>query len=82
MKLPDTIVVEPEEFMDDEFKDPTAFYFKSASGSRIYVKTRDRAKAQAVADNWTGKKGLYKVIATNPYKSSGADITVRGVETR
>lgn len=81
-KLPETIVVEPETYMEDDFKDPTAYYFKSASGDRIYVRTRSRAKAQEVADDWTGKKGLYKIIAANPYKSTGAEVTVRGVATR
>ena len=81
-KLPETVIVNPEEYMEEDFKDPTAFYFNSASGSRVYVKTRSRAKAQEVADDWTGKKGLYKIISANPYKSTGAEITVRGVASR
>lgn len=81
-KMPETIVVTEEEYMEDGFKDPSAYFFKSATGSRVYVKTRDRKKAQEVCDDWTGRKGLYKVISANPYKSSGSKVTVRGVETR
>lgn len=55
-----TITVPYEEREDDEFKHPTTYYILNASMDGVYFKTRDRIKAQELADKIYGK-GKYTV---------------------
>lgn len=50
-----TITVPYEERVDDDFKDPTTYFIVNASMEGVYFKTRDRIKAQELADALYGK---------------------------
>ena len=45
---------------------PSNFYFVSATGNSLFIKTRSKAIAQETIDAWCGKSGFYKVrVFTN-----------------
>ena len=54
------IFVSEEERLDDEFRDPTAFFIINAMNEAVYFRTRSRIKAQGWADELYGK-GFYVV---------------------
>ena len=54
------IFVSEEERLDDEFRDPTGLFIINAMGEGVYFKTRNRKKAQEMADMLYGK-GKYTV---------------------
>ena len=49
-----------EDYLLASFKDPSNYYIVNAFGNRVYIKTTDRATAQAKADEIYGK-GFYNV---------------------
>lgn len=49
-----------EDYLLPSFKDPSNYYIVNAFGNRVYIKTTDRATAQAKADEEYGK-GFYSV---------------------
>lgn len=79
-------VVSYEEYTDLEFLDPATFYFKDALGNRHYIHTSKRSIAQQVADDFTGVKDKYKVIASkdqkNKSKLESGGLSCVGVATR
>lgn len=81
-----TTVVSYEEFTDISFTDPATFYFKDALGNRHYIHTSKREVAQQVADEFTGVKNKYKVIASkdqkNKSKQENGEVSVRGTHCR
>lgn len=80
------VVVAFESLEDDEFVAPSAFYFQPATGDLVFVKTKDRAKAQQLCDEWTGEKGKYTIRAIKNVKtktkSESGELSVRGTSTR
>lgn len=56
------IIVSEDERWDENFKEPTALFIVNAMGEGIYFRTRDRLKAQEIADELYGK-GFYTVRA-------------------
>ena len=80
------IVVPFESLEEDDFVAPSAFYFRPASGEAIFVKCKDRAKAQQLCDEWTGEKGKYTIRAIKDVKSKSkmdsGELSVRGSNTR
>ena len=71
---------------DDDFVPPSAYYFLPATGDVLFLKTRDRATAQELCDEWSGVKGKYVIRAIKNVKtkskSESGEISVRGVATR
>jgi len=71
---------------DDDFIPPSAYYFLPATGDVIFLKTRDRAKAQELCDEWSGVKGKYVIRAIKNVKtkskSESGEINVRASNTR
>jgi len=65
----ETMIVTYEEFIDIDFIPKYTFYFKTATGDLLFIKTRIRQEAQDYCDAWTGQKGKYKVIAAKEVKS-------------
>lgn len=63
------IVVPFESLEEDDFVAPSAFYFRPASGEAIFVKCRDRAKAQQLCDEWTEEEGKYTIRAIKNVKT-------------
>ena len=61
-------VVEYDEYTQYDFQDISTFYFKDAVGNRHYIHTSKRSVAQEVADEYSGVKGKYVVIATRTQK--------------
>lgn len=45
----------------DDFKPPSRYYFIYCTGHHIFLRTRDRHKAQEICDIISGKKGFYGV---------------------
>ena len=80
------IVVPFESLEEDDFVAPSAFYFRPASGEAIFVKCKDRAKAQQLCDEWTGEKGKYAIRAIKNVKTKSktesGDLTCYGSNTR
>lgn len=64
-----TTVVTFEEASDIDFTPPSAYYFKNALGDLIFIHSRDRNKCQDYADEYTGVKGKYKIIAAKDVKT-------------
>ena len=80
------IVVPFESLEEDDFIAPSAFYFRPASGEAIFVKCKDRAKAQQLCDEWTEEKGKYTIRAIKNVKTKSktesGDLTCYGSNTR
>lgn len=80
------IVVPFDSLEDDDFIAPSAFYFRPASGEAIFVKCKDRAKAQQLCDEWTGEKGKYTIRAIKNVKSKSklesGELSCTGSNTR
>jgi len=80
------IVVPFESLEEDEFVAPSAFYFRPASGEAIFVKCKDRAKAQQLCDEWTGEKGKYTIRAIKNVKAKSrlesGELSCNGSNTR
>lgn len=75
-----TTLVTYKEFTDIDFVPPATFFFQNASGDYIFIHTRERAKAQAYADEHYGK-GKYTVKASKLQKGNG-NISCTGTQTR
>lgn len=79
-------IVSYEEYTDIDFIDVATFYFKDALGNRHYIHTSKRSIAQQVADEFTGVKDKYKVIASkdqkNKSKLESGGLSCRGSQTR
>ena len=81
-----TTMVPYEIYTEYDYVDCAAFYIKTALGDRLYIHTNDRLLAQAVADDYSGVKGKYKVVAakiskTKPRTESGM-FTCTGTASR
>lgn len=63
-----TTLVPYEIYTEYDYVDCAAFYIKTALGDRLYIHTSDRVLAQAVADDYSGVKGKYKVVASKIQK--------------
>lgn len=85
-KTPETIIVPFEQYSQYDFLDPAYYFFKTAMGDRVYIKTSDRRLAQEVADEWSGIKGKYTVIAAKTSKTKSrresGELSCRGIATR
>lgn len=55
------VIYTEEDACDDDFNPPCKFYFVYCTGHHIYIKTRDRMKAQEICDKISGKEGFYTV---------------------
>ena len=70
---------------DDEFIPPSAYYFLNSMAEAVFIKTRDRATAQELCDEWSGVKGKYVIRAIKNVKtkskSESGEISVRGANT-
>ena len=79
------IVVAFECLDDDEFIYPAVYYFQPATGDLVFVKVKDRAKAQELCDEWTGEKGKYTIRAIKDVKGKSrlesGNVSVRGHNT-
>jgi len=64
-KLPEIVTVEASEYLDEDFKHPTSYYFNNALGQRVYVRTRNRGVAKQVCDDYSGEANKYRVISVN-----------------
>lgn len=74
-----TTLVSYEEFTALDFKDPSTFYIKLATGEYLFIHTRDRAAAhQYVNDEYGGRYTLRsgKLSKTKP-KYDGFTVTAR-----
>ena len=81
-----TTMVPYETYTEYDYVDCAAFYIKTALGDRLYIHTNDRLLAQAVADEYSGVKGKYKVVAAKiskikPRTESGM-FTCTGTQSR
>ncbi len=80
------IVVPFDRLEDDEFVYPAVYYFQPATGDLVFVKAKDRPKAQELCDEWTGEKGKYTIRAIKDVKSKSkmesGELSVRGSNTR
>lgn len=74
------VVVEFEEFSDFDFVAPSSLYIRNAMGQYVYVKTKDRVKAQAQIDKVYGA-GRYPLIGTKTRVATGP-LTCTGTATR
>lgn len=81
-----TTIVPYEIYTEYDFIDPGAFYFKTAFGDRIYIHSSDRMTCQAIADDYSGIKGKYVVVASKVQKTKckneAGTYTCTGVATR
>lgn len=57
------------------------FFYVNCLGDYVFIKTRDRAKAQAFIDEECGK-GKYKVRTYTQDGATSGDATCRATETR
>ena len=64
-----TTLVPYEVYTEYDYVDCAAFYIKTALGDRLYIHTNDRSLAQAVADEYSGVKSKYKVVAAKISKT-------------
>lgn len=65
-KIADSLVYVSEKDLEfSNFKPPSAWMVRDATGGRMYFKCRGRAKAQEMADIFYGK-GKYGVINDKP----------------
>ena len=75
-----TTLVSYEEFTALDFKDPSAFYIKLATGEYLFIHTRDRAAAQQYVNDEYG--GRYTLRSGKPTKTKPKyethQITARG----
>lgn len=69
-----------EEFTDIDFRPPATYFIRSALGSYIFFKTKDRGTAQ-LACNAVYGAGQYTVIAAKIIKSKG-ELSVTGTSSR
>lgn len=72
----DTTIVTFEDFADPEFKAPTKYYFKNASGDFVFIHRRTRESSQSYLDETYGK-GFYKVRSYGVDKQD-KELTARG----
>ncbi len=78
-----------EDYLLPSFKHPSNYYILNAFGNRLYIKTTDRATAQAKADELYGK-GFYSIrvvadkdeFGSKKWDSPETYKPVRGVESR
>ena len=63
-----TTLVPYQIYTEHDYVDCAAFYIKTAMGDRLYIHTNDRLLAQAVADDYSGVKGKYKVVVAKIQK--------------
>ena len=70
-----------EQFSAWDFEAPAAYYTRSAMGNYYYYHTKDKAKAQAAADELLGK-GLYRVTSSKILSGGKGALTVTGTQTR
>lgn len=54
-------IYKEEDAWRDDFKPSSKYYFIYCTGHHIYVKTRDRMKAQEICDKISGQKGFYRI---------------------
>lgn len=64
-----TTLVPYEIYTEYDYIDCANFYIKTALGDRLYIYTNDRLLAQAVADDYSGVKGKYIVVASKISKT-------------
>lgn len=64
-----TTLVAYEVYTEYDYVDCGSFYFKTAFGDRIYIHSSDRAICQAIADEYSGVKGKYVVVAAKQAKT-------------
>ena len=64
-----TTLVPYEIYTEYDYVDCAAFYIKTALGDRLYIHSSDRSLAQSVADEYSGVKGKYKVVAAKIQKN-------------
>lgn len=81
-----TTMVPYQIYTEYDYIDCAAFYIKTALGDRLYIHSSDRLLAQAVADDYSGVKGKYIVVAskiskTKPRTESG-QFTCTGTASR
>lgn len=79
----ETLVLSFQEYQSakDDKKILPKYFFIDAMGSYIFIKTRDRAKAQAFIDEECGA-GKYKVRTFKQDGVASGDASCRAVETR
>ncbi len=78
-----------EDYLLPSFKHPSNYYIVNAFGNRLYIKTTDRATAQAKADEIYGK-GFYSIrvvadkdeFGSKKWDSPETYKPVRGVSTK
>ena len=54
-------IYEEHDAWRDDFKPPSRYYFIYCTGHHIFLRTKDRLKAQEICDRISGKKGFYRV---------------------
>jgi hypothetical protein len=74
------VVVEFAEFCDYDFIAPSALYIRNAAGQYVYLKSKDRAKAQKQVDDIYGA-GKYPLVGTKTRVATGP-LTCTGTATR
>lgn len=81
-----TTLVPYEVYTEYDYVDHGSFYFKTAFGDRIYIHSSDRAICQAIADEYSGVKGKYVVVAAKiaktKFKNEAGIYTCVGTSTR
>lgn len=81
-----TTLVPYEIYTEYDYIDCANFYIKTALGDRLYIHTNDRLLAQAVADDYSGVKGKYIVVASKISKTKSklesGGLSCTGVSTR
>lgn len=77
----ETIIIDSYVDMDDpEFKAPSNYYIINSLGDRVFILTRNRAKAtQYITDNYG--KGFFK-LRTIKIEKTNKPLSVRGTATR
>lgn len=63
-----TVVVTYEQFSDYLFNPPGSFFVRMATGDYMFFKSSNRAKCQAISDEYFGK-GKYAVVAAKQVKT-------------
>lgn len=81
-----TTLVSYEIYTEYDYIDCANFYIKTAMGDRLYIHTNDRSLAQAVADDYSGVKGKYIVVASKISKGKSklesGGLSCTGTSTR
>ena len=76
-----TTTITLEEFNDDQFKRPSNFYIRIATGDSYFIHTRDRMAAQKLVDDEFGK-GRYKVNASKMSKAPESQSAVGRINSK